>query len=159
MPRYPASTTNSIHQRLKSLSSQLQAPEPSHISTMATQVRDPITCHVLDTTTGRPAANMSVKLSCCSLTSVVFEASTNADGRIANWQNKQGTDGQEGEYVKQKGGVANTLQSLIQEYAERNGAPSCKIKLFPCINLDDPLLCLRNLVYQGEIKADCFQVQ
>jgi 5-hydroxyisourate hydrolase len=47
--------------------------------------KDPITCHVLDTVDGRPAANISVKLSCSSQTDVAFTSTTNSDGRISNW--------------------------------------------------------------------------
>lgn len=50
--------------------------------------RDPITCHALDTTTGRPAAGINVKLNLVSDDSIVFQATTNSDGRIANWQHE-----------------------------------------------------------------------
>ncbi len=57
---------------------------------MATPSRAPITCHVLDTTTGRPGANISVKLSCVSggegIGEIALQATTNPDGRIANWK-------------------------------------------------------------------------
>jgi 5-hydroxyisourate hydrolase len=47
--------------------------------------KDPITCHVLDTTTGRPAAGMAVTLTCRSALHFAFVANTNHEGRIANW--------------------------------------------------------------------------
>lgn len=49
--------------------------------------KDPITCHVLDTLTGRPAPSMKVVLSCASesSSSFTYHAVTNTDGRIANW--------------------------------------------------------------------------
>ncbi|KAJ5290443.1 uncharacterized protein N7443_010696 [Penicillium atrosanguineum] len=50
--------------------------------------RDPITCHVLNTLTGTPAANLPVTLTqMISSTSkpATFQATTNADGRVANW--------------------------------------------------------------------------
>ena len=47
--------------------------------------KDPITCHILDTTAGRPAANVSATLTCQS-SDVAFTAVTNSDGRIANWK-------------------------------------------------------------------------
>ncbi|KAI9694555.1 MAG: hypothetical protein M1822_000171 [Bathelium mastoideum] len=64
--------------------------------------RAPITCHVLDTTTGLPAPNLTVTLSLLSVSSSssspatslpsapqpahpLFAATTNADGRIAAW--------------------------------------------------------------------------
>jgi len=57
---------------------------------MATLTKDPITCHVLDTLTGRPAPNMSVTLRCHpeippSTATGKFTATTNSDGRISNW--------------------------------------------------------------------------
>lgn len=48
--------------------------------------RDPITCHVLDTTTGRPAAGIIVTLSCRSDPRSAYVATTNSDGRIALWE-------------------------------------------------------------------------
>lgn len=52
--------------------------------------RDPITCHVLNTLTGTPAANLPVTLTLMSSSTsasnpVTFQATTNADGRVANW--------------------------------------------------------------------------
>lgn len=52
--------------------------------------RDPITCHVLNTLTGTPAANLPVTLSLLSGSTstsspVTFTATTNADGRVAKW--------------------------------------------------------------------------
>ncbi|KAK0118434.1 hypothetical protein ONS95_012719 [Cadophora gregata] len=82
-----------------------------------TTTRPPITCHVLDTTTGRPAANLSVKLSCVSLPEIEFVGTTNADGRIAAWANTQGENGKEGEYVVNKGGVLGALGAIIEEAA------------------------------------------
>ncbi|KAH7348308.1 transthyretin-like protein-like protein [Rhexocercosporidium sp. MPI-PUGE-AT-0058] len=73
---------------------------------MSTATRPPITCHVLDTTTGRPAANLEVKLSCCDFPDIIFEGTTNTDGRIASWGNKQGTAG---EYVVSKGGFRKLM--------------------------------------------------
>jgi 5-hydroxyisourate hydrolase len=51
--------------------------------------RDPITCHVLDTTAGRPAASITATLRRAENPSV-FTAVTNADGRIANWRAEDG---------------------------------------------------------------------
>jgi len=55
-----------------------------------TMARDPITCHVLNTLTGTPAANLPVTLTLMSSSTsssnpVTFQATTNADGRVANW--------------------------------------------------------------------------
>lgn len=89
MPRNP--TSEHSNQRLRALFSQI-TPQPSssspfHIHKMPE--RDPITCHALDTTTGRPAAGINVTLICLSEESTLFRATTNADGRIANWRNEQ----------------------------------------------------------------------
>lgn len=59
----------------------------------------PITCHVLDTTIGRPGAGISVALRCLSEPNKqfgsipqVFTAKTNSDGRIREWDNKFGVE-------------------------------------------------------------------
>lgn len=115
-------TFNPAIVRLQSLSLHLPVNDssdnnPSKSARMATQARDPITCHVLDTTSGRPAANMAVKLRCCAIPDIIFECNTNADGRIANWSNTQGSQGGEGAFVTQWRGVPSTLQYMIQNYA------------------------------------------
>jgi 5-hydroxyisourate hydrolase len=57
---------------------------------MSTNARPPITCHVLDTTIGRPGANISVTLSLVSPSSSAWSASytsiTNSDGRVTAWK-------------------------------------------------------------------------
>ncbi|KAI9759678.1 MAG: hypothetical protein M4579_002155 [Chaenotheca gracillima] len=47
----------------------------------------PITCHVLDTTTGRPAAGIYVRLSHTQASDfeVIFDAYTDNDGRVRAW--------------------------------------------------------------------------
>ncbi|KAF2119382.1 hypothetical protein BDV96DRAFT_486986 [Lophiotrema nucula] len=58
---------------------------------MSTEKKPPITCHVLDTTLGKPASNIPVVLtlhnppSSLSADSLKFKATTNADGRVTNW--------------------------------------------------------------------------
>jgi len=52
--------------------------------------RDPITCHVLDLTTGTPGVSIAVTLSLINPPSGIFDvpsysASTNADGRVNTW--------------------------------------------------------------------------
>lgn len=79
--------------------------------------RPPITCHVLDTTTGRPAAKLAVQLTCCDFPGVFFEGTTNTDGRIASWANTQGAGGSEGAYVESKGGATAALFAIIGEQA------------------------------------------
>lgn len=48
--------------------------------------KDPITCHVLDTTTGRPAAGIKVQLNPAFSDMESWAATTDKDGRIANWK-------------------------------------------------------------------------
>ena len=103
MPLNPASTSSS---RLQAITAHLNPN--SNPSTMAT--KDPITCHVLDTTTGRPAARIIVTLTCTSSpasTSLAFTAVTNSDGRITNW---------DAEVKKDRTGKAITMQSMIEEH-------------------------------------------
>jgi len=54
--------------------------------------KDPITCHVLDLVTGRPASHLAVSLTLLRPLgpSAPFKALTNADGRIMNWQGLDG---------------------------------------------------------------------
>jgi len=118
-------TFNPAIERLQSLSSHLSENNSIQASTMATQARDPITCHVLDTTTGRPAANMAVKLSCYAIPDIIFESKTNADGRIANWDNVQGANRSEGAFVTDRGGVPATIHYMIRQYAEDGVRASC----------------------------------
>ncbi|KAH7383887.1 hypothetical protein BKA66DRAFT_511951 [Pyrenochaeta sp. MPI-SDFR-AT-0127] len=60
---------------------------------MATEKKPPITCHVLDTTLGRPAASIPVTLtlhtpsSGSDLSSATkFSGTTNGDGRVTSWK-------------------------------------------------------------------------
>jgi 5-hydroxyisourate hydrolase len=92
---------------------------------MSAPSRDAITCHVLDTTTGRPAANLSVNLICCASPDIIFHCKTNSDGRILNWQSTQGPGDSEGSFVESHGGVSATLNYLIRHYAELDGKPNC----------------------------------
>ncbi|KAF2095549.1 Hydroxyisourate hydrolase [Rhizodiscina lignyota] len=62
---------------------------------MAAPKRPPITCHILDTTTGTPAPNVSVTLtlieplkstsSLISAENTLFISQTNSDGRVESW--------------------------------------------------------------------------
>lgn len=61
--------------------------------------RDPITCHVLNTLTGTPAANLPVTLtrvvpssSSTPTPTAVYHATTNADGRVAHWTPASGAE-------------------------------------------------------------------
>jgi 5-hydroxyisourate hydrolase len=64
---------------------------------MAVAFPSPITCHVLDTTTGRPAASLSAKLTFLSSLgpATPFHATTDVDGRIKAWTNEPGPSMQE----------------------------------------------------------------
>ncbi|PYH86075.1 Hydroxyisourate hydrolase [Aspergillus uvarum CBS 121591] len=65
-------------------------PESNPLSSKMS--RDPITCHVLNTLTGTPAANLPVTLTLLSSPTgaaqepPTFRATTNADGRVAIWE-------------------------------------------------------------------------
>ncbi|KAL3424301.1 transthyretin domain protein (hydroxyisourate hydrolase) [Phlyctema vagabunda] len=78
------------------------------------RARDPITCHVLDTLTGRPAPRMIVTLSCLSHKSGAFCAVTNADGRVVNWEAESSGDGiaQSVEQVLRTTGAASSVWKL-----------------------------------------------
>ncbi|CAG8982171.1 hypothetical protein HYALB_00003606 [Hymenoscyphus albidus] len=75
--------------------------------------KDPITCHVLDTTTGRPAPGIKVTLYNPTV-KYAFNAITNEDGRISNWSQ---TDSE----VEPRGSVRETLEWIIQNHAENGG--------------------------------------
>lgn len=66
-------------------------PTTSNPSATTTMARDPITCHVLNTLTGTPAANLPVTLTLLSSpsaqtqTPLSYRAATDADGRVKNW--------------------------------------------------------------------------
>jgi len=57
------------------------------------QPRPFITCHVLDTVAGKPAANMKATLSLISPPSAnaTFSATTNNDGRVTAWESSSTT--------------------------------------------------------------------
>jgi 5-hydroxyisourate hydrolase len=79
--------------RLSSVSTQLlpnRSSKPTQ-PTMSSDARPPITCHILDTLTGTPAASVPVSLSLLSpsassaTNSITFHSLTNNDGRITAW--------------------------------------------------------------------------
>jgi 5-hydroxyisourate hydrolase len=90
MPTPPNTAPN----RLTQLATHLQQPataiptlQPSTPPTMAE--RPFITCHVLDTVTGRPAPSIPVKLKLLSPTQATtahWTANTNTDGRVTAWE-------------------------------------------------------------------------
>ncbi|CAG8953143.1 hypothetical protein HYFRA_00003342 [Hymenoscyphus fraxineus] len=75
--------------------------------------KDPITCHVLDTTTGRPAPGMRVTLS-NPKSKYAFNAITNGDGRIANWNHTKSE-------IEQKPSVRKTMEWMIKNHAKNGG--------------------------------------
>jgi 5-hydroxyisourate hydrolase len=98
---------------------------------MASTVRDPITCHVLDTTTGRPGPNIAVKLFCTTNPDIIFTSKTNDDGRIANWENTQSESRDIESFITSHGGVTSTLKFMIQEHAAAETTPSCEDSTLP----------------------------
>jgi 5-hydroxyisourate hydrolase len=75
--------------------------------------KDSITCHVLDTLTGRPAAGVKAELSVQDIQPhEVWTAETNSDGRITNW----------GKADSRK---FSTVEEILQKTAER--APKTSI--------------------------------
>ncbi|KAF9697518.1 hypothetical protein EKO04_004071 [Ascochyta lentis] len=84
--------SSSATHRIEALSAHLSATAPTPTNqTMSTEKKPPITCHVLDTTIGKPAANIPVTLtllnpSSTSDASLKFSATTNSDGRVTAWK-------------------------------------------------------------------------
>lgn len=71
-------------------SSSIKSPNTTTTTTasntnMATEKKPPITCHVLDTTLGRPAASIPVTLTLHSSSETKFSGTTNNDGRVTSW--------------------------------------------------------------------------
>ncbi|KAL4926301.1 hydroxyisourate hydrolase [Aspergillus undulatus] len=91
--------------------------------------RDPITCHVLNTLTGTPAANLPVILTLLSTPSnpsaqdVAFIATTNADGRVANWAPlSNSTDESTAQSQSASATVAEVLSTLPASDSKTNWA-------------------------------------
>ncbi|CDO55945.1 conserved hypothetical protein [Geotrichum candidum] len=91
--------------------------------------RHPITCHILDTTTGKPAANVNCTLFrigefdkdlSVSEPETLGTALTNSDGRIARWT-LAGTSSDEGDLALVPGVYKIKFQTL--EYFKREGSP------------------------------------
>ena len=80
----PIPLTSTSHSQLGPISH-----PPAHMSSTH---KDPITCHVLDQTTGRPAPSLAVSLTLLRPygPSAPFKALTNVDGRITNWKGQDG---------------------------------------------------------------------
>ncbi|KAI9849897.1 MAG: hypothetical protein M1837_000111 [Sclerophora amabilis] len=85
----------------------------SNASSAALSNVSPITCHVLDTTTGRPAASLRVTLTLLqpSHGSPAFTATTDADGRVKVWT--KDADPSVGEVLRTAGdGASQTIWAL-----------------------------------------------
>ena len=83
------------HQLQASSSSTTQQPPPAPEKTTKPMAqRDPITCHVLNTLTGTPAAGLDVTLTLLDHDNAEeFTATTNADGRVGQWTGGKETVG------------------------------------------------------------------
>ncbi|KAF1976784.1 Hydroxyisourate hydrolase [Bimuria novae-zelandiae CBS 107.79] len=87
----PTSSSSQAAQRLEAVSAHLSSPTPPKMSTP--EKKPPITCHVLDTSAGRPAASIPVTLTLHNPPSTLspnpsaltFSGTTNADGRVTSW--------------------------------------------------------------------------
>lgn len=107
--------------------------------------RPPITCHVLDTTTGRPAASIPVTLTLLSTSSSSsnynsnsnpsFTATTNADGRVTGWAAQSHTASLEELFAsgrdQNKGEMSWALRFQIDEFYEERGA----VPFFPEVEI------------------------
>ncbi|KAF8537262.1 hypothetical protein BDD12DRAFT_633424, partial [Trichophaea hybrida] len=86
--------------------------------------KPPVTCHVLDTTIGRPAPNIKCTLllfpstspEITSSISVLATAYTNSDGRVTAWQGEE-----EGKGLVLKEGAAYKMRFEVEEYFARTG--------------------------------------
>ncbi|MCJ1231335.1 hypothetical protein MMC12_008012 [Toensbergia leucococca] len=73
-------------------STSIPSPLPLTTQKLSLPPRDPITCHVLDLTTGSPAPSVSVSLTLLKPLgpSAPFTALTSRDGRVSNWNAQEG---------------------------------------------------------------------
>lgn len=120
------SPSNSAVSRLDQLKGQFSSNQlnsqgtSSHQSIMATPARPPVTCHVLDTTIGRPAANIKCTLLTFPATSSPIITSevkalatgiTNSDGRVTAWDSE----------FRLVEGAAYKMRFEVEEYFDRTG--------------------------------------
>ncbi|GME32450.1 5-hydroxyisourate hydrolase [Neofusicoccum parvum] len=87
MPKPKPQAINRAVAIASQLANSSAAAKTQQSSTAMSQKRPPITCHVLDTTTGRPAAAIPVTLTLLSPygPSTPLSATTNGDGRVTGW--------------------------------------------------------------------------
>jgi 5-hydroxyisourate hydrolase len=99
--------------RLAALSAQMSAP-----------AKPPVTCHVLDTTIGRPAPQIQCTLLQFTTTktpaiessaTVLATGYTNSDGRVTAWECKDGN------VLALQEGAAYKMRFEVEEYFKRSG--------------------------------------
>lgn len=94
---------------------------------MSTDKKPPITCHVLDTTIGRPGSSIPVVLtllnpSSASSTPLKFTATTNSDGRVTAWAPASPFEGRALEEVfREEGDKKYSLTFNTEEYFGERG--------------------------------------
>lgn len=81
---------------------------------------DNIRTSIIDTATGRPAANVRVTLCCTALPSIWFVVHTDDHGTIENWKNTQCEGVSDGIYVSQHGGVTRTIRHILDTYSDQD---------------------------------------
>jgi len=82
----------------------------------------PITCHVLDTSTGRPAKDIQVTLTlmtAASSSQSQYNGVTNSDGRVTEWTN--GTDSLDQVFARHDGDMPWTLKFETASYWQQKG--------------------------------------
>jgi 5-hydroxyisourate hydrolase len=141
-------------ERVEALSNQLStSPNPeATIQKMATETKPPITCHVLDTTLGRPAANIPVTLtlhavSSTSSNATKFSGTTNQDGRVTSWNPSSPFSSRSLEDVyKQEGDQKYSLTFDTEGYFKERGIKA----FFPEVVV--------NFLVRGEAKGEHYHV-
>ncbi|GMG56063.1 unnamed protein product [Ambrosiozyma monospora] len=105
----------------------------------------PITCHVLDTTKGRPATEVKCEISYISGTTNAEQpfatAETNSDGRVPSWTPIKGTistqffetNGED--WIKLTAGVYK-IRFFTKEYFQRAREPGSSLTFFPFIDIN-----------------------
>ena len=93
--------------------------EESTTPKLVPMARDPVTCHVLNTLTGTPAANLPVTLTLLSpigsnQNPISFQAATDSDGRVKSWTTATAASGSTS--------VAQLLSSLPSADSKTNWA-------------------------------------
>jgi 5-hydroxyisourate hydrolase len=89
---------------------------------MATSPKPPITCHVLDTSIGKPASSIPVTLTLLTTAPLSFTSQTNADGRVASWTSSTPFSSESLEQVFRKEGDQRwSLRFDTERYFEDRG--------------------------------------